>query len=31
VNFRTTPEDIVETIQVIVRRGRQVHGLLHHK
>lgn len=31
VNFRTTQEDIVETIEVIVRKGRQVHGLLHHK
>lgn len=31
VNFRTTPEDIVETIQVIARKGRQVHGMLSNK
>lgn len=28
VNFRTSAQDIVEMIEIIARRGREVHGLL---
>lgn len=31
VNFRTSKKDIYEIIEIIVREGRKVHGLLHGK